>query len=106
MGEVSISQLLESYVREHYQGNVAQQLQDLESSFNEFKAIVLPVVAKVADLIQEFEQDGGFPAMTRLNQCRRSRRTKRCTGRSPGRQPRAAPAPVEPPPRRRWPWQG
>jgi hypothetical protein len=58
VSNVSISQLIEAYVREHYQGNVVQQLQHLESAFNEFKASVVPVVNKVAGLIQQFEQDG------------------------------------------------
>jgi hypothetical protein len=56
--QVSVSQVIESHLHAHYQGGVTLRLEHLESAINELKAAVLPVVAKVADLIRQFEQDG------------------------------------------------
>jgi hypothetical protein len=106
LGNVSLSQVIETYCREHYQGNVVQHLEHLESSLNELKARVMPVVGKVAEYLQQLESDE--PSLTRGE------------GSSPkiatyeemyGPIPRATPEdlprpPVTPPPRRRWPWQG
>jgi Ribbon-helix-helix protein, copG family len=106
LGNVSISQVIEAYCREHYQGAVVQHLEHLESSLNELKASVLPVVAKVANYLQELEGevpvaakgDGQPPKIATYEEMY-------------GPITRAVPpdppqAPVEPPPRRRWPWQG
>jgi len=107
VGNVSISQLLESYVREHYQGNVVQQLQHLESAFNEFKASVLPVVAKVADLIQQFEQGGALTGQGSPEPPPKIATYEEMYGPITRTEPPdPLPAPVDPPPRRRWPWQG
>jgi hypothetical protein len=106
VGHVSISQLIESYMREHYQGNVVQQLQHLESAFNEFKAGVLPVVAKVADLIQQFEQDGAFAGQGSSEPPPKIATYEEMYGPiTHAPVPDPPPAPVESP-RRRWSWRG
>ncbi len=103
-GNISISQLIESYVREHYQGNVVQQLQHLESAVNELKASVVPVVAKVADLIQQFEQGETLVSQSAATPPPKIATYEEMYGpitRTPDPDP--PPARVEPPPRRRWP---
>jgi hypothetical protein len=107
VGHVSISQLIESYVREHYQGNVVQQLQHLESALNELKAGVLPVVAKVAALIQQFEDGEGPASAAPPNPPPKIATYEEMYGPiTRAVPPDPSPAPVDPPPRRRWPWQG
>ena len=57
-GHVTVSQVIEAHLREHYQGGIARRLEHLESALNDLRAHVLPVVAKVAELIQHLEQEG------------------------------------------------
>jgi hypothetical protein len=57
-GHVTASQVIEAHLREHYQGGVVQRLEHLENLINDLRAQVLPVVVKVAGLIQQLEQDG------------------------------------------------
>jgi hypothetical protein len=106
---VPVSQVIEAHLWEHYQVNVFQSLAHLESSLNEFKAAVMPVVVKVAGMIQEWEQrDGQSPGAGDAPQPAPKIATyEEMYGpivRTPPSEP--MPAPIAPTPRRRWPWQG
>jgi len=108
MAQVSVSKIIESHLHEHYQGGVALRLAHLESSLNELKAAVLPVVAKVAALIQQLEQDG-----QPVNQHPSDDSAPRIASYdemygpiTPAEAPRSPETAVEPAPRKRWRWGG
>jgi hypothetical protein len=108
IASVPVSQVIESHLREHYQVNVFQSLQHLESSLNEFKAAVMPVVVKVAGMIREWEQRDEVSSHDTPAPKPKIATYEEMYG--PIRHtpvPQSPPrAPAEPPPRRRWPWGG
>jgi hypothetical protein len=107
LGNVSISQVIETYCRAHYQGNVVQHLEHLESSLNELKASVMPVVGKVAGYLQQLEQEGGLTGQVSSERSPKIATYEEMYGPiTRADAPDLPPAPVDPPPRRRWPWQG
>ncbi len=57
----SVSQLVEAHLRDYYLDGSAARLDRLEATLNDFRAGVLPVVAKVAKYLQELEGDGPSP---------------------------------------------
>jgi hypothetical protein len=103
---LSVSQLVEAHLRDYYLVGSTARLDRLEATLNDFRASVLPVVAKVAKYLQELEGedasptkgDGQPPKIATYEEMYGP-----ITRATPSEPP---PAPVDPPPRRRWPWQG
>jgi hypothetical protein len=103
---LSVSQLIESHLREYYQGVSTLRLDRIETTLHDFRASVIPVVTKVAQYLQELEGEGAGPTKGD-GQPPKIVSYEEMYGpitRTPAPDP--PPAPVEPPPRRRWPWQG
>jgi predicted transcriptional regulator len=101
----SVSQVLEAHLRDYYLDGSAARLDRLEATLNDFRAGVLPVVAKVAKYLQELEgeapspqEDGQPPKIATYEEMYGP-----ITRTPPPEPPRP---PVTPPLRRRWPWQG
>jgi hypothetical protein len=106
-GDVSLSQVIEAYCREHYQGNVMQHLEHLESSLNELKARVMPVVEKVAGLLEQADQEGVLTGQGSAEPAPKIATYEEIYGPIPHTpQPPWRPPVAAPKPERRWPWRG
>jgi hypothetical protein len=106
---VPISQVIESHLNDHYQGGLPLRLAHMESSLNELKAAVLPVVTKVAVLIQQLEQDEKHVGQnqTSLNPTLPIVTHDEMYGPITQAPLQESPEMVtEPPPRKRWTWRG
>jgi hypothetical protein len=103
---LSVSQLIESHLREYYQGAATIRLDRIETTLQDFRASVLPVVTKVAKYLQELEGDGSSPTEGD-GQVPKIATYEEMYGPITHTPPPDPPRlPVTPPPRRRWPWGG
>jgi predicted transcriptional regulator len=102
----SVSQLVEAHLRDYYLDSAAARLDRLEATLNDFRAGVLPVVAKVAKYLQELEGEGSSRTKGEAQPPKIATYEEMYGPITPAAPPDPPPAPVTPPPRRRWPWQG